>query len=256
MEILERIIQNKREEVEFLKKMPISFPSFTLPRRDFKSALLSRDLALIGELKKCSPSAGVIREDFEPVKLAQEIEEGGASALSVLTDSDFFCGSLGFLPILKLKTDLPLLMKDFIIDEFQIELGDKLGADAILLIARCLSREKLAQFLDIARNKGLQCLVEIHSEEDWDKIKGLPIEMVGINSRDLSNFQVNLERIIKLRDKIPPDMLVIAESGIKGWEDIKELKKAGIRAFLVGEAIMRAKDVKSKVKELLGYAEG
>lgn len=256
MGILEEIIKSKKEEVELRKRMPISPPSFTLPCRDFKSALLSRDIALIGELKKCSPSAGVIREDFEPAKLAKEMEEGGASALSLLTDSQFFCGSLGFLPVLKLKTNLPILMKDFIIDEFQIELASQLGADAILLIARCLSREELERFINIAKGKGLQCLVEIHTEDDWEKIRGLPLEMVGINSRDLKDFQVNLERVLQLKSKLPSDLLVVAESGIKEQRQIEELKKAGIRAFLIGEALMRAKDVKNKVKELLGYVEG
>jgi len=256
MGILEKIIESKREEVEFRKRVPIYFPSSALPRRDFKSALLSRDIALIGELKKCSPSAGLIREDFEPVKLAKEIEEGGAAALSLLTDSKFFCGSLEFLPILKSKTNIPILMKDFIIDESQIQLASDLGADAILLIARCLSREKLAEFLSVAKEKGLQCLMEIHSEEEWEIIKGLPLEMLGINSRDLSDFQVNTQRIIQLKSKLPSDLLVVAESGIKEREQIEELKEAGIRVFLIGEAIMRARDVKNKVRELLGYVKG
>ncbi len=256
MGILERILKKKREEIELLKRLPISLSSSTLPRRDFKSALLSQDPALICELKKCSPSVGIIRGDFEPVELAQEMEAGGASALSVLTDKDFFCGSLNFLPMIKSKTNLPILMKDFIIDEFQIELGEKFGADAILLIARCLPQKKLAQFFNIAKEKGLQCLVEIHDREDWEKIKGLPLDMVGINSRDLGNFQVNMERIFQLKEELPPHLLVVAESGIKERGQIEELRKAGIRAFLVGEAIMRAKDVKKKVKELLGYAKG
>lgn len=254
MKILERILKSKREELEFRKRIPTSFPSFPLPRRDFKSALLAVNVALIGELKKCSPSAGVIRKDFEPVKLAKEMEEGGVSALSVITDSEFFCGSLGFLPIIKLKTNLPILMKDFIIDEFQIDLAERLGADAILLIARCLSHRKLAEFVDKAEKKGLQCLVEIHSKEDLEKIKGLPIEMIGINSRDLSDFKVNLESIIQIKNKITSDLLVVAESGIKERKDIEMLTQVGIKVFLVGEAIMRAKDVRGKVRELLGYA--
>lgn len=255
MDMLERILKSKKEEIEFLKRIPLSFPSSPLPRRDFQSALISKDVALIGELKKCSPSAGILRENFEPVRLAKEIEKGGASALSVLTDKEFFCGSLGFVPAVKLKTNLPVLMKDFIIDEFQIELAYRLGADAILLIARCLSKEELEQFFYIAKHMGLQCLVEIHSEGDLEKIKDLPVEMVGINSRDLDNFKVNLETIVELKNKLNPNLIVVAESGIKGRGDIERLRGEGVKAFLVGETIMRAEDVAKKVRELLGYAE-
>ncbi|MBC7328249.1 indole-3-glycerol phosphate synthase TrpC [bacterium] len=256
MNILEEIIKAKRNEVEYLKSIPLSFPSSPLPPRDFKSTIQSKDIALIGELKKCSPSAGVIREDFNAIELAKEIELGGASALSVLTDYKFFCGSLALLPVIKMETNLPILMKDFLIDEFQIELAEKLGADAILLIARCLTRDEINRFLQFATEKGLQCLVEIHDKADLEKIKNLPIEIVGINSRDLSNFKTNLENVIQLKSELPDDVLIVAESGIKDRRDIETLMNSGIRAFLVGEALMRAENVREKVRELLGDAEG
>jgi len=256
MGILEDIIAEKREEIKFLKSVPISFPSFVLPPRDFKSALQFGEISIIGELKKCSPSAGIIREDFVPEILAKEMEEGGAKALSVLTDNKFFCGSLGYIPVVKLKTNLPILMKDFLIDEFQIELASKLGADAVLLIARCLTREEVKRFLEIAREYGMHCLVEIFAEGDWEKIKGLPVEIVGINSRDLRNFNVNFERIIRLKDLLPEDILIVAESGVREREQIERLKDVGIRAVLIGEALMRAKDVKAKLRELMGDVEG
>ena len=252
MGILEDIIAEKRKEIEFLKSVPISFPSFVLPKRDFKTALQSSEISIIGELKKCSPSAGIIREDFVPEILAKEMEEGGAKALSVLTDSKFFCGSLAYIPLVKQKTNLPILMKDFLIDEFQIELASKLGADAVLLIARCLTREEVKRFLEMAREYGMHCLVEIFDEGDWEKIKGLPVEIVGINSRDLRNFSVNFERIIRLRDLLPENILIVAESGVRERGQIERLKEAGIRAVLIGEALMRAKDVKAKLKELMG----
>ncbi|MGB9797704.1 MAG: indole-3-glycerol phosphate synthase TrpC [bacterium] len=256
MGILEKIIKAKEEEVELLKKVPFSPPHCYLARREFKAALLSEEIALIGELKKCSPSAGMIREDFHPESLAMEMEEGGAKAISVLTDSKFFCGSLRYLPIVKMRTGLPVLMKDFVIDEFQIELASQMGADAILLIARCLSRDKLAEFLNIAKGKGLDCLVEIFDENDWEKIKELPVEIVGINSRDLRNFQVSFERIQNLRRLLPEEVLIVAESGIKERRQIEELRRVGIRAFLVGEALMKARDIKAKIRELLGDVEG
>lgn len=254
--MLREIIEHKRKEIEKRKKIPLP-PSFFPSRRDFKGALLSAEgVAIIGELKRRSPSKGMLRECFEPCSLAKEMEEGGASALSVLTDERFFGGSLSFLPLLKKHVNLPLLMKDFLIDEFQIEEAHVYGADAVLLIARILTSQEMKRFLVLCEERGIQPLVEIHSEEDWEKIKDLPLEMVGINSRDLETFQVDVERVLKLRELIPQDKLVVAESGIKERKEIERLREAGIKAVLIGEALMRAPDVRAKLRELIGDAKG
>lgn len=254
--MLREIIEHKRKEIEERKKIPLP-PPFFPSRRDFKGALLSAEgVAIIGELKRRSPSKGILRERFEPCSLAKKMEEGGASALSVLTDERFFGGSLSFLPLLKQHVNLPLLMKDFLIDEFQIEEAHVYGADAVLLIARILTPQEMERFLKLCKERGIQPLVEIHSEEDWEKIKDLPLEMVGINSRDLETFQVDVERVLKLRELIPQDKLVIAESGIKGRKEIERLRERGIKAVLIGEALMRAPDIRAKLEELRENAKG
>jgi len=258
--ILDDIIANKREELaETKRRAPLSDIKAKIagaaPVRGFGKALaVGPGIKLIAEVKKASPSKGVIREDFDPVQIARTYKESGASCLSVLTEQRFFQGKLEYLDAIRKAQDLPLLRKDFIIDEYQIHEARAAGADAILLIAACLDRNQLQDYLGIAQRLGLDVLVESHTYKELDKSLFAGATLLGINNRDLTTFTVSLQTTIDLLKDIPDDRTVVSESGIKTRNDVTKLQQAGVDAILVGESLMREKDIGKKVKELLGEA--
>jgi indole-3-glycerol phosphate synthase len=260
--ILDTIVAAKREEVARLQKVPRASASENLlwatkafgMRRDFANALRyprRGNLALIAEVKKASPSAGVIKPDFDPVCIAQAYEAAGASCLSVLTDEQFFQGSLKFLQQIRDVVRLPILRKDFIIHERQILESIEAGADAILLIVAILNDEQLRTFHATARSAGLAVLVEVHDEMEMRRALAAEAEIIGVNNRDLKTFTVDLATTEKLAAMVKGRLLV-AESGINNRADVQRLERCGAQAILVGESLMRAPDLEAKVAELLG----
>ena len=254
--ILDEIVKNKLKEVaERKKEVPLAVLESKLaastPTRNFRKAISSSGrINIIAEIKKASPSAGVMIEDFSLEELARIYEKNGASALSILTDQKFFRGELKDLEKARKASSLPILAKEFIVDAYQIYEAKTRGADAILLIARILDKEELKKYLDLASRLDLDCLVEIHAEEEWQKIKDLPVDIVGINNRNLENFKVDLKMSFNLIKKIPLDKIVVSESGINNKKDIYRLQKVGVDAFLIGEALLKSKNVGKKLREL------
>jgi len=220
------------------------------PARDFLSALRVRP-AIVAEVKRASPSRGRLRENFDPLELARAYERGGAAAISVLTDALFFEGHGDHLREVKRSVNLPVLRKDFIIHECQLLETRILGADAVLLIASILEQEMLKGFIRLARSLGLTPLVEVHSEPELIAALEADAEFIGINNRNLSTFQTDISLSIKLAPLIPRHVTLISESGIKSRADIEMLMKAGIGAFLIGEALVGEADVEEKLRELI-----
>jgi indole-3-glycerol phosphate synthase len=260
--ILDKIVAVKREEVARLNAHPRALGHENLlwatkafgARRDFADALRyprRGNIALIAEVKKASPSAGVIRPDFDPVRIAKDYEAAGASCLSVLTDERFFQGSLKFLQQIRDAVRLPILRKDFIIHERQILESIEAGADAILLIVAILSDEDLRCFHKVARSAGLAVLVEVHDETEMRRALAAEAEIIGINNRDLKTFTVDLATTEKLAKQAAGKILV-AESGINTRADVERLERCGAQAILVGESLMRAENLEAKAIELLG----
>jgi indole-3-glycerol phosphate synthase len=256
--ILNDIIAYKKEELADTKRR-VPFTEIknkaadAAPTRGFGKALSSPDgVRLIAEVKKASPSKGVIRQDFDPVSIAEQYEESGASCLSVLTEKKFFQGDLEYLGRIRKIVKLPLLRKDFIIEEYQIFEARAAGADAILLIAACLEKQQIRDYLGIARMLGLDVLVESHTWKELDKSLHAGASLVGINNRDLTTFTVSLQTTLDLVRDIPDNCTVVSESGIRTRDDVVKLQQAGVDAILVGESLMREKDIRKKVKELLG----
>ena len=226
--------------------------------RGFRERLLlcSQDgIAVIAELKKASPSKGLIRGDFEPGKLAPEVERGGAAALSVLTDEQFFQGSLHYLREASASSTLPCLRKDFIVDEFQIVEAKANGADAILLIVAALAQKELVSLSQKARSLGLDVLCEAHDEDELGRAISAGCDLIGINNRNLRTFEVTIETGLRLVEKIPAGCIRVAESGIHSGADISRLRSAGYQAFLVGESLMKAKHPGEALVKLLQEAE-
>jgi indole-3-glycerol phosphate synthase len=225
--------------------------------RGFRKALESASasgVAVIAELKKASPSRGVIRSDFDPAKLAQELERAGAAAVSVLTDEEFFQGSLENLRIASAETRLPCLRKDFIIDEFQILEARANCADAVLFIVAALSQDDLLALLKRAKEFQLDVLCEVHDEEELGRALDAGCDLVGVNSRDLHTFNVDLETAFRVAQMLPPEVVAVAESGIEKGRDIAALRSAGYNAFLVGETLMRASSPGEALKRLIAEA--
>ena len=254
---LEKIVEIKKEEIQRRKtrsrqkEMEESI-SHLPPPRDFMDAISQHaPMALIAEIKRASPSVGVIKEDVDLCRIAHEYQTGGACAISVLTEAHFFKGDLSYLHLIKEKTSLPVLQKDFILDPFQIYEGRVLGADAILLIASLLDRKQLKEFVDLTQNLHMVPLVEVHNEDDLEKTSSLNLPLIGINNRDLRTFEVDLRTTLRLKREIPSRTKVISESGIKSSEDVKFLREAGVDGILVGEILMRSSDPASKIRELL-----
>jgi indole-3-glycerol phosphate synthase len=255
--MLNNIIADKRKELAQSKKsMPLSWLeeriSLCKPVLDFSGALRSNHLQLITEVKHASPSRGTLIEDYNPVQLAKAYSQGGAAAISVLTEQKYFRGSLEHLSAIRAKLTLPLLRKDFIFDPYQVYESRAYGADALLLIAAILSRSQLEELLSLSHSLGLKCLVEIHHESEIEKaLINSSVEVIGINNRDLSTFTVDINTTRRLRPLIPANIIVVSESGIQNRNDIYKLKEWRVDAALIGEALVTASDISSKMKELL-----
>lgn len=220
--------------------------------RDFEGALRAANRpALIAEVKKASPSKGIIREDFDPVEIARTYAANGAACLSVLTDEPYFQGHLRHLRAIREVVDLPLLRKDFTIDDYQLLEARAAGADAILLIDAALTATELEWMLEAASALGLAAIVEVHDSEELEEVLATPARIIGINNRDLHRFHTTLQTTLDLLPRVPTDRLVVSESGISRRADVEKLGAAGVHAVLVGEAFMREPDIASKMHELL-----
>ncbi|MFH1837098.1 MAG: indole-3-glycerol phosphate synthase TrpC [Candidatus Omnitrophota bacterium] len=255
--ILPRIIEEKKREVDRLRKK-ISFNEVkeqaekTYSNSQFKKNISRKGhINLIAEVKKSSPSQGVICADFDPLRIATTYHAAGAAAISVLTDERFFDGKLEYLDMLKKRVTLPLLRKDFIIDEYQIYESVVNGADAILLIANILTRDELNRYLGISKILGIDVLVEVHNEEEVEKALDCHASIIGINNRNLMNFNVDISVTQRLIRLIPENKVIVSESGISTYEQVMFLKSLGVNAVLIGETFMRAKNMGDKVRELM-----
>lgn len=258
-DILKKIISRKSEEVAArTAAVPLSALAEqcgnALPNRGFVAAIQARldtgQPAVIAEVKKASPSQGVIREDFQPDAIARSYERGGAACLSVLTDIDFFQGSDDYLRQAKSACKLPVLRKDFIIDPYQVFEARAIGADCILLIAAALGDSQMSELADAAGQLGLDVLVEVHDADELARTLPLGLKLVGINNRNLRTFETRLETTFELLEAIPPDRIVVTESGIHTRDDVRVMREHGVNTFLVGEAFMRAAEPGEKLAEL------
>ncbi len=244
--ILDRIAARKQQEVAQAKKLRslIALADKTpYPVRDFVSAVRANNPAIIAEIKKASPSKGIIRADFDVATIAKTYASHGASCLSVLTDIDFFQGDPEFLAIAKASCSLPILRKDFIIDAYQLHESRALGADCILLIVALLDDQQLHDYCQLAQALHMAVLVESHSHDELKRALKLPTPLIGVNNRSLHTFSVDIQCSIELKQCIPADKILISESGINTHQDIKLLQAHGINAFLIGESLMRAPDI-------------
>ena len=258
--ILDQIIKEKKKEIEQAKaKVPLTdliknSADFISQVRSFKEAISeSGKINLIAEIKKASPSKGLLREDFEPVEIAKIYKAAGVSALSVLTDRNFFQGDIAYLNLVKDIVNLPILRKDFIIDKYQIYESVCAGADSVLLIAQLLTKEQLKDFIQLCTQLNLDALCEVHSQEDLDKALSVHCEIIGINNRNLDTFEEDLQVTARLIKQIPKGKIVISESAIKTAEDVKYLQGLGVNSVLIGEAFMRSEDIGAKVQELMQW---
>jgi indole-3-glycerol phosphate synthase len=254
--ILDKIIATKKREVERQKQaVQLSSLLECIARRKvplaFAPALKGEDIKLIAEVKKASPSRGVLRPYFDPMALAKTYAENGAAAISVLTDAEYFQGSNEHLAAIRQTVSLPLLRKDFIYDEYQIYESAAYGADALLLITAILEPKQLEKMMTLSRSLGLECLVEVHDEDELAIALNRGAEIIGINNRDLKTFKVDLNTTRNLLPFIPEDKTVVSESGISRREDVKKLEGWGVNAVLIGEALVTAKNVPKKIKELM-----
>jgi len=258
--ILDEIVASKRREVATArKKMPLeeleAQAAEAPPVRDFRAALAGPGpIQLVAEVKKASPSARLIRADFDPVAIARIYQEHGAACISVLTDVPYFQGHLSYLARVRASVAIPLLRKDFLIDEYQIVEARLAGADAILLIAEILDDATMATLLTRAQTLGMSALVELHDAVNLPRVLAAGADLVGINNRDLRHFVTDIEHTLKLRDQIPSGIMVVSESGIRTRRDVERLEAAGVSAILVGESLMRALDIGLAVERLLGLA--
>lgn len=243
--ILDEIIVEKKKEVKELKK----------PRRSLKAKLAEKDISLLAEIKKASPSKGLIQENFNPAKQLKEYEKAGASAISILTDEKFFQGSPEILREMRKETELPILRKEFIIDPIQLYESFFLGADVVLLIAAVLELEEIKELLSLTKALNMEAIVEIHNKTELEKVIKTDAEIIGINNRNLKNFEVDLKTTEKLTSQLIEQGLrenyyIIAESGIKSAEDIDYLRSLDVDGVLIGETLMRAENSAEKIAEL------
>ena len=266
---LSKIIASKQKELEQSRiKLPQDevinllqsiardgkLKNHSLSKRNFASAInIPNKISLIAEIKKASPSKGILREDFNLVKIAEDYQSAGASAVSVLTDEVFFGGDVSFVGKVKEAVPMPVLRKDFIIDEYQIYQSALIEADCVLLIADILKKEEILNLLSIAKLLNIEVLVESNTQEALEKTLSSGAQLVGINNRDLNNFEVDIKTTERLIGQIPKDRIIISESGIKTPLDVNFLKSLGVNAVLIGEVFMQAQDIPSKVKEVMGW---
>ena len=247
MSILREIVINTKAKLEEKKKLVSlddlkkEINELNLENPRFKQSLTEKDEAIIAEIKKASPSAGIIAEDFDPIKKAKEYEELGAVALSILTEEDYFLGSPKYLKEVRRITQLPILRKDFMIDEYQIYEAKLMGADCILLIASILNDEEISHFIDLAENLKLDYLIEVHDKIELDRVKIFENAIIGVNNRNLRTFEVDIQNSINLKQEFDGKNIFVSESGIKNISDIEMLKNNGINVYLIGESLMRGK---------------
>ncbi|MBI5183979.1 MAG: indole-3-glycerol phosphate synthase TrpC [Nitrospinae bacterium] len=262
---IDKIIRFKEEELEERKRRLSRSELKGRVRdleetRDFIGSLIPGNdnhrpkIRIIAEIKRASPSKGIIREDIDPVKIANIYESNGATAISIVTERNFFHGELTYIPLVRRITTIPLIRKDFIFDEYQIYEGRVFGADAILLIAVIMGKGELEDLIGLSNEIGMATLVEIHTERDLEKVLSLSCkaELIGINNRDLDTFEVDIDTTFRLIKDIPHERIVVSESGIDTRDVIERLKGEGVDAFLIGEALMKEADIGKKLRELLG----
>jgi indole-3-glycerol phosphate synthase len=256
--ILDEIVLTKRREVEAakaatpLESLREQLTDAPKPRDFFAALSLGPPLRLIAEVKKASPSAGVIRRDFEPVEIAKIYEKHGASCISILTDEPYFQGSLDYLRAIRAAVPVPVLRKDFVIDRYQVVEARAAGADAVLLIAECLDDDALRDLHEAILELGMTPLVELYEPANLPRVLDVGAKLIGINNRDLRTFTVDLGHCMRLRREIPDGRIVVGESGIKTRQDVESLQSAGLHAMLVGETLMAKPDIGRAVDELLG----
>ncbi len=256
--VLDKIVAAKRREIaDCRSRIPEAELQKKLadapPPRDFFAALAAPGpIRLIAEVKKASPSAGVIRSDFDPVTIAKIYEQHGASCLSVLTDEPFFQGLLEYLEAVRAEVAIPVLRKDFILDSYQLLEARAAGADAVLLIAECLDDCNLRKLHNEAIELGMTPLVELYDPENLDRVLEAGATLIGVNNRDLRTFQVDLEHTLRLRPRVPDHCVMVSESGVKTHADVQRLAAAGVDAILVGESLMRQPNIGAAVDQLLG----
>jgi len=257
--ILSRIIEDKRRVVEESKRLKPQdelikeIKNISVKSQFKKNISRPNHINLIAEIKKASPSRGIIRGDFNPAKIAITYQANGASAISVLTDERFFEGRLEHIQKVRENVSIPILRKDFFIDEYQIYETVAAGAEAILLIAEILSIAEMTKFYNLAAELGLDALVEVHNEEDIEKALAIGASIIGINNRDLHTFKVDINVTQRLIRLIPKDRIIVSESGIKSYENVMFLRSLGVNAVLIGEVFMEAGDIASKIREVMHY---
>ncbi|MEW8253121.1 MAG: indole-3-glycerol phosphate synthase TrpC [Candidatus Thiodiazotropha taylori] len=258
-DILKKIVARKQQEIaDRLEKRSLQALQERLPEssapRGFADAIAQRieagEAGVIAEIKRASPSKGVLREDFQPAEIALSYQQGGAACLSVLTDIDFFQGSDDYLQQARAACSLPVIRKDFIIDPYQVYEARVIEADSILLIAACLDDAQLHSLNDLAHELGMDVLIEVHDEAELQRTLALENRLIGINNRNLRSFEVSLDTTLGLLDQIPEDRIVVTESGILDQQDVKRMRSHQVNAFLVGEAFMRADDPGARLREL------
>jgi len=258
-DILSKICENKKIELEKTKQR-CSFSSLekilqNKNNRNFKELIINsqdkKNNNIIAEIKKASPSAGIIIKDYFPEIIAADYEKSGVGAISILTETNFFYGNLDHLSLINKKTNLPLLRKDFIIDPYQILESKVYQADAILLIVSILSDNQMKDFINLAKQYKLDCLIEAHTEEDLNRAINIGYPVIGINNRNLKNFSVNINNTLNLIKKIPKEFIVVAESGIKSKTDIDKYNDVGVFNFLIGESILKSPNINDKIREFL-----
>jgi indole-3-glycerol phosphate synthase len=251
-DILAQIVEEKKQELaQRVDGIERRAEESMAGRRDFARALISRQPSVIAEMKQASPSKGVLAQDFDPSALAQAYQQGGAAALSVLTDEKNFQGSLSHLVLARAAGTLPVLRKDFTIDAYHVHQAAAHGADAILLIAAILSERQMRDFRELAERYGMSALVEVHESEELEVAVASGARIIGVNNRDLRTFHVDLAVSLRLADKIPDGVIKVAESGIKTSADVRQLRAAGYNSFLVGEHLMRSGDPAGALQALL-----
>lgn len=254
--ILEDIIEKRKIQLEREKqnipfyKVKKAAEKIDTPCKDFYKALKKNKLSVISEVKKASPSKSVIREDFNPAEIAVSYENAGADAVSCLTEEYYFKGSSSYLREIRKKINLPILRKDFIFDEYQIYEARTLGADAVLLIAAALDTDTMKNFSAIAESLNMNCLFEAHNEEEIEKILCCSPKIIGINNRNLKNFEVSLKNTQILAEKIPSECVIVSESGISSNDDMKFVRQCGADAVLIGETLMRSNDISGTLQAL------
>ncbi|MFH1868276.1 MAG: indole-3-glycerol phosphate synthase TrpC [Candidatus Omnitrophota bacterium] len=257
--ILSEIIEEKRRSIQESKEL-LSLEDIKreaslkkIQRRNFKHAISNQhDVNIIAEIKRASPTRGLIRKDFNPAHIAEEYQINGACAISVLTEQKYFQGKLEYIKMVKEVSSLPVLRKDFIVDEYQVYESALAGSDAILLIADILTKENIREFSHLAKSFNMSILCEVHNEEDLEKAISAKADIIGINNRDLHTFKLSIDTTQNLMGLVPKGKIVVSESGIRSRSDILFLKSLGINAVLIGEVFMDAEDIGAKVKEFIG----